>query len=429
MNDAKRHWAAPSLPEANHRTLYTEPQIFSEELEKIFYRTWVYVGHESEIPRTGDFKTTFIGEVPVIMSRAQDNKVHVFINRCMHRGATVCAREKGNTDLFVCPYHAWAFRLDGKLDGVGLPRGYAESEVDYEGQSLTPVAQLGAYRGFVFASLADGVRPLEEHLDRAKQYIDYYCDLAPAGEITVGTTGIYKQIYAGNWKIQLEGSVEGYHVWHTHKTAVDVMQRQVPIMKDYPVLPMRAFDLGFGHNIIENYTLTEEQVYGRWPVEFIDALISAHGERRAMDALRHRFNLVLFPNMALLEYHVRVIRPIRVDRTEVRTYHTALVGAPREMNLRRVREHEFFYGPAGFGGPDDMAIFDRIQEGYKAWNAEWVMFNRGYTTEAVDAQGVRSGHHTQETQQRAPYYEYRRLMGVAGQHNRVRDLLHEPISA
>ena len=429
MNDMKRDWAAPSLPEANHRTLYTDRQVFAEELEKIFYGTWVYVGHESEIPDIGNFKTTYIGEVPVIMSRADDGRVHVFVNRCMHRGATVCAREKGSAREFICPYHAWVYRLDGKLDGVGLPRGYADAEIDYTAQSLTPVARLGAYRGFVFASLTERVRPLEEHLDRAKQYIDYYCDLAPSGEITVGTTGIYKQTYDGNWKIQLEGSVEGYHVWHTHKTAVDVMQRQVPIMREYQNLPMRAYDLGFGHNIIENYTLTDAQVHERWPAQFVEMLVAAHGERRAMNALRHRFNLVLFPSMALLEYHVRVIRPIQVDRTEVRTYHTALVGAPREMHQRRVREHEFFYGPAGFGGPDDMAIFDRIQEGYKAWNAEWVMFNRGYTTEEIDARGVRSGHHTQETQQRAPYYEYRRLMGADGEHNRVRDLLNRPTAA
>ena len=89
MNDMKRDWAAPSLPEANHRTLYTDRQVFAEELEKIFYGTWVYVGHESEIPDIGNFKTTYIGEVPVIMSRADDGRVHVFINRCMHRGATV----------------------------------------------------------------------------------------------------------------------------------------------------------------------------------------------------------------------------------------------------------------------------------------------------------------------------------------------------
>ena len=199
-------------------------------------------------------------------------------------------------------------------------------------------------------------------------------------------------------------------MWHNHRTAIDIMSKWVPIMKQYQNLPMKAYDLGFGHNIIENYTLTDAQVHERWPGELIEQLIAAHGRERAMDALRHRFNVVLFPNMAILEYHVRVIRPLAADLTEVRQYHTSMVGLPAEMNLRRVREHEFFYGPGGFGGPDDLATFDRIQQGMEAYTAPWVLFNRGLKSEETTPDGLRFGHHTQETQQRAPYYEYRRLM-------------------
>ncbi|HAC35075.1 MAG TPA: ring-hydroxylating dioxygenase [Gammaproteobacteria bacterium] len=412
-----------SQAEANHVTLYSDPALFQLELERIFYSTWVYIGHESEIPESADFKTTFIGKIPVILTRSPDGELNVLINRCSHRGSTVCAEEQGNQAQFICPYHAWAFNLDGSLDGVGLPNGYNEGEIDYEALSLARAAKIASYRGFVFATLNPDARTFDQHIGRARKYLDYYCDLSPTGEITVGKTGIYKQKYQGNWKIQLEGSVEGYHVWHTHKNAIDVMARDVPLMKDYHRLPVRAYDLGYGHNIIENYTLDEQQVYQRWPKEFIRTLIDAHGRDRAMDALKHRFNLVLFPNFALLEYHVRVIRPIAVDQTEVRTYHTSLVGAPKEMNYRRVREHEFFYGPAGFGGPDDYAVFDRIQQGYQAINSEWVLFNRGYKSELTDEEGIRSGNHTQETQQRAPYYEYRELMSISGDENRLRELL------
>ncbi|MBL4621704.1 MAG: Rieske 2Fe-2S domain-containing protein [Immundisolibacteraceae bacterium] len=412
-----------SQPEANHIQLYSDPELFELELERIFYSTWVFIAHESEIPEPGDFKTTFIGRVPVLLTRDDDSNIHVLLNRCTHRGATVCPNEQGNTKQFVCAYHAWTYDLDGSLNAVGLPSGYNEGEVDYDSLSLQKVANTGVYRGFIFATMSESARPFDEHIGGVKKYIDYYCDLSPTGEITVGTTGIYKQKYEGNWKIQLEGSVEGYHVWHTHKNAIDVMAREVPLMKDYPRLPVKAYDLGFGHNIIENYTLTEEQVHQRWPADFIDSLVKAHGRQRAMDALKHRFNLVIFPNFALLEYHVRVIRPLAVDRTEVRTYHTSLVGAPEQMNQRRVREHEFFYGPAGFGGPDDYVIFDRIQQGYDAWGSQWVLFNRGYKSEQTDADGIRSGAHTQETQQRAPYYEYRQLMGISGTENKLEQLI------
>ena len=399
-----------SRPEANHAELYRDPAIFAEELDKIFHATWVYVGHESEIPNPGDYKTSFIGRVPVILSRDLAGKIHVVANRCTHRGSTVCAREFGHAESFTCPYHAWTFRLDGSLEAVGLPRGYNDGELDFAGLGLPAAPRIGSYRGFVFASLNPDVHDFDTHIGRAKKYIDYYCDLSPSGQITVGRTGIYKHRYRGNWKAQLEGSVEGYHVWHNHRTAIDIMSKWVPIMKQYQNLPMKAYDLGFGHNIIENYTLTDAQVHERWPAELIEQLISAHGRQRAMDALRHRFNIVLFPNMAILEYHVRVIRPLAADLTEVRQYHTSMVGLPAEMNLRRVREHEFFYGPGGFGGPDDLATFDRIQQGMEAYTAPWVLFNRGLKSEETTADGLRFGHHTQETQQRAPYYEYRRLM-------------------
>jgi len=80
-----------SQPEANHIQLYSDPQIFELELERIFYSTWVYIAHDSEIPEVGDFKTTFIGRVPVVLTRDEDRKINLFINRCAHRGATVCA--------------------------------------------------------------------------------------------------------------------------------------------------------------------------------------------------------------------------------------------------------------------------------------------------------------------------------------------------
>ncbi len=191
-----------------HVRLYTDPEVLQKELEKIFYRTWVYVGHDSEVPQIGDYKTTFIGEIPVMMVRDKDNNIQVLVNRCMHRGVTVCNRETGNTQSFTCPYHAWEYGLDGTLLAVGMPRGYNPGEINKEALGLRKPARVERYRGFVFASFAaDGIS-LQENLGPARRYVDAYCDLSPAGEIVVGQSGVYKHFYRGNWKIQLEGSVE-----------------------------------------------------------------------------------------------------------------------------------------------------------------------------------------------------------------------------
>lgn len=86
-----------------HISLYTDPAVLQDELERIFYRSWVYVAHESELPNPGDYKTTFIGLVPVIVSRDMAGKVHVLVNRCMHRGATVCPTEKATSRALPAP--------------------------------------------------------------------------------------------------------------------------------------------------------------------------------------------------------------------------------------------------------------------------------------------------------------------------------------
>jgi phenylpropionate dioxygenase-like ring-hydroxylating dioxygenase large terminal subunit len=88
-----------------HVSLYTNSSIFEEEMERIFYTTWVFVGHESEVKNIGDYKTTYIGQIPVILTRDAKNELQVMMNRCLHRGSTLCARERGNVKSFRCPYH------------------------------------------------------------------------------------------------------------------------------------------------------------------------------------------------------------------------------------------------------------------------------------------------------------------------------------
>lgn len=403
-----------STPERNHLSLYIKPEILDAELKRIFYTTWVYVGHESEIPQPGDYKSTHIGKVPVLLSRGQTGAVHVVINRCMHRGLTVCPEEYGNSRYFVCPYHGWTYDNDGSLVETGAPEGYSEGEIDKVAMSLRPVPRVGSYRGFVFASLSSVGRSLDEHLGRAKTHIDNYVDRSPVGTITASRSGVYKYTYDGNWKIQLEGSVEGYHVAFTHATFLQIAKKKNPGIIDHFRNPdLRGIDLGNGHNIIEVLRLPPELVRQLYPESFRNQIIERVGEAGMYDILGTTKNLVLFPNVALLEHQIRVIRPLAVDRTLVEIHHTLLDEAPPAVNEQRIRGHEKFYGPAGFGGPDDIEMFNRMQEGYNAEMIEWVYLNRGLAVETTNEHGERIGKPDHETVQRAPYYEWRKLMQIS----------------
>src|ERR1700722_15279874 len=142
-----------------HRDVYTNPEIFALEMERLFANTWVYVGHESQVPNAGDYFTTTIGSQPVLMIRHEDGVVHVLYNRCPHKGTKIASETCGNTGRFLrCPYHAWSFRTDGSPAAWPLPTGYENTgfEQSVAAGGMTPLRHVHNYRGFVFAKMAVG---------------------------------------------------------------------------------------------------------------------------------------------------------------------------------------------------------------------------------------------------------------------------------
>jgi phenylpropionate dioxygenase-like ring-hydroxylating dioxygenase large terminal subunit len=136
-----------------HGSVYTDPSIFDDEMDKIFGRGWVYVGHASEIPKPGDFRVTDIGRQSVIMVRDDSGQVQLLMNRCIHRANAVCQVERGNAKIFRCAYHGWTYRNNGDLAAVTYQDRY-DASFREEDHGLRKVPRLGIYRGFVFGSLS-----------------------------------------------------------------------------------------------------------------------------------------------------------------------------------------------------------------------------------------------------------------------------------
>ena len=113
-----------------HSALYTSPEIFEAEIENIFYRSWIYVGHESEVANVGDFQRRQVGRQPVIMVRSHDGSIRVLMNRCRHRGALVCEMASGNAQHFRCWYHGWTYDTSGNLLNVVGPGATQGAVVD-----------------------------------------------------------------------------------------------------------------------------------------------------------------------------------------------------------------------------------------------------------------------------------------------------------
>jgi benzoate/toluate 1,2-dioxygenase alpha subunit len=128
-----------------HRDVYIDQEIFELEMEHLFANTWVYVGHDSQVPNSGDYFGTTIGTQPVLMVRHTDGSVRVLYNRCPHKGTRITTETCGNTGKFFrCPYHAWSFKTDGSLLAIPLKKGYENTgfETSHAAQGMTPVRHL-----------------------------------------------------------------------------------------------------------------------------------------------------------------------------------------------------------------------------------------------------------------------------------------------
>ncbi|KAG1079888.1 hypothetical protein G6F40_016120 [Rhizopus arrhizus] len=131
MSYSQEQLAAMVRGDSVHRGVYSDPAIFDLEMQRIYGRAWIYVGHESQVPKTGDYHTTRLGDQDVLMVRASDGNVHVLYNRCPHKGAKVVADGEGCVGKFFrCPYHAWTFKLDGSHLGVPLKQGLEGTAYD-----------------------------------------------------------------------------------------------------------------------------------------------------------------------------------------------------------------------------------------------------------------------------------------------------------
>ncbi|MGD9793914.1 MAG: Rieske 2Fe-2S domain-containing protein [Acidimicrobiia bacterium] len=414
------------LSDRVHSDVYTDPAIFDEELDRIFHRGWVYVGHESEIAGIGDYRTRTIGRQPVILVRGEDGAVRVLMNRCTHKGTLVCPYEKGTARIFTCAYHSWSFRNDGSLLSVPHDERYGDS-FDKGQLGLREAPRVGIYRGFVFASLSPDGQAFDHYLTPgARAAIDLFTDIAPLRRVSA-SAGVHKYSYMGNWKLQCENNVDAYHFNFVHRSFWQIMNKRAGVRMDFlgtATSAARIRSLGNGH-VGWDYRPLQAKT-GALAVSddprLPDATRAYYAmliERDGRDAVREMMtaspaHAYIFPNVCILASQIRVMQPTAVDRTELYVYPMMLDGAPDEINLKRIRAHEGFYGPAGGGATDDFEIFARGTIGMRATVDPWMNISRGAGMEEIDADGHVSGQITDELGSRTILHHWREVMSGRG---------------
>jgi anthranilate 1,2-dioxygenase large subunit len=203
--------------------VYTSPEIYQREMERIFHGpTWNFVALEAEIPNRGDYKRSFVGPTPVVVARDGDGSVHVFENRCAHRGAEFCRSQRGNAKEFVCPYHQWTYDLKGNLQGVPFKRGLKgegggmPKDFRNEDHGLAKL-RVSVLHGVVFASYSKDVEDLETYL--SPEILKDFEIVFKGKRLRI--LGYYRNELPGNWKLYHENLKDPYHATLLHSFLVN----------------------------------------------------------------------------------------------------------------------------------------------------------------------------------------------------------------
>lgn len=344
------------------RQVFWDKDVYELEVERIFSRAWLFLGHESLLPKPGDFITTYMAEDKVILSHQPDGSYRAFINSCTHRGNQICHADSGNARAFVCNYHGWVFGQDGMLVDVPLESRCYHDQLDKSQLSAKSV-RVESYKGFIFGCHDPEAPSLEDYLGEFRWYLDTIWEGAGGGLELQGPP--MKSLLSCNWKVPTENFVgDAYHVGWTHAAALSGIGGELAgLAGNRAEMPFDDFGLqfttrhGHGFGVIDGAAPAIHVKREGW-VKYLD---DTRGEvRRKFGPERERlyighWNCSIFPNCSFLygTNTFKVWHPRGPHEIEVWTYTMVPRDADPETKNMIQREASRSFGTAGTLESDD----------------------------------------------------------------------------
>ena len=389
-----------------HRDVYTDPGIFALEMERLWGRAWIYVGHESQVRHSGDYFSTSIARQPVVITRHKDGEVYVLFNRCSHKGAQVVGNGCGRAQQLRCCYHGYVFDTDGTLIHVPMAEGYEGSDFKkgHPDSNMRRVPRVDSYHGLVFASLSSEGPDLQTWLGGAKDSIDNLVERSPEGRIEIAG-GCFRYVHDSNWKMFVENLNDAMHPMVVHQSSSGTAKRVfddnfkagdnvpfelemlAPFTNDYGFfekMGLTAWD--YGHSVTGG-KMSIHSAYSPIP-GYIDSLNAAYGEEKVNEIMSvNRHNTVIYPSFTLkgVITSIRIVKPISVNKTVIESWVFRQVGAPEELFHRSITYCNLINSQANLVGPDDHEVYHRMQHGLATKDSnEWVSMHRYLDRDKVE---------------------------------------------
>ncbi len=366
MQEQTIHWRGPGLTRVPY-DVYTDAPTARQEQERVFRgATWNYLCLEAELPQPGSYRTTCVGETPVVVVKDDDGEIYAFENRCAHRGALIALEKCGRAESFQCVYHAWSYNRQGDLTGVAFEKGV-------KGQGGMPASfckeehgprklRIAVYCGLVFASFSEDVPSIEEYLG------DEICArIERVLHKPVQVIGRFTQALPNNWKLYVENVRDSYHasLLHLFFTTFELnrLSQKGGVIVDesggnhvsYSMIDPAAADASYKEQGLrtdhDRYRLKDPSVLAGFP-EFHDGITLQI--------------LSVFPGFVLQQIQnclaVRQVLPKGREHTELNWTYIGFADDTPEQRQVRLKQLNLV-GPAGFISMEDGAVGSFVQRG------------------------------------------------------------------
>ena len=373
------------------RSIFSDQGIFEQEMRDVVAKSWLFVGHESQIPNKGDYFQSQAGADAVIVTRDSSGEVRVLLNVCTHRGMPVCRYDQGNAKLFTCPYHGWSFANNGDLTGLPLSSEGYGGKLDRKKWGLIK-ARVTLYYGSIWATFSEEAPSFEESLgDMALMLRDFM--QSPDGEDNglEAVGGILKFEIHSNWKFGAENNagdlyhdvshnsvqrvglalsgLRGRHAWNADKHTFKTLNVSYP---------------AGGHAARVNLYDDEQRDYhSQWSLipEVDEYFRQAHYKRQARLGEQARLlnrGGIVFPSMAYNSanrWQITMAVPRAPNRTEVWKWYFVPKDA-RPAVKDALRHYLLRYGgPSGMVEQDDIENWASAQVGAESFAARGLPLN------------------------------------------------------